>query len=148
GALVWLVCAAASPVLGPRWCWRFSRRAARAFAWLAGLQFTVRGLEHVPRDRACLLAVNHASYLDGIMMVAALPQQMVFVAKRELLDHWVPRTYLRSIGAAFVDRQDAQRGVEEARQFAEAARGGQSLIVFPEGTFRRMPGLLPFRMGA
>jgi 1-acyl-sn-glycerol-3-phosphate acyltransferase len=60
----------------------------------------------------------------------------------------VPRIYLRSIGSVFVDRLDAQRGVEDTARFAGAARGGRSLVVFPEGTFRRMPGLLPFRMGA
>jgi 1-acyl-sn-glycerol-3-phosphate acyltransferase len=148
GALVWIVCALASPLAGAGWCWRFAGRIARAFAWLTGLRLAARGLEHLPSGRACMLAANHASYLDGIMMVAALSQPKVFVAKRELLDHWVPRIYLKAIGSAFVDRLDVQRGIEDTRQFVEAARGGKSLIVFPEGTFRRMPGLLPFRMGA
>jgi 1-acyl-sn-glycerol-3-phosphate acyltransferase len=70
------------------------------------------------------------------------------MAKRELLGHWVPRIYLNSIGTAYVERFDAQRGVEDAARFTDLARGGLSLIVFAEGTFRRMPGLLPFRMGA
>lgn len=148
GTLVWIVCAAASPLAGPGWCWRFSRHVARAFAWLTGLQLTVRGVEHLPSGSAFMMAANHASYLDGIMTVAATPEPKTFIAKRELLDHWVPRIYLQSIGTAFVDRQDAQRGIEDTRQFVEGARGGQSLVVFPEGTFRRMPGLLPFRMGA
>ena len=65
-----------------------------------------------------------------------------------MLDHWVPRIFLTRIGSVFVDRLDAQRGVEDTSRFAEAVRGGLSLIVFPEGTFRRMPGVLPFRMGA
>ena len=106
------------------------------------------GSRTCPGDRACVLAVNHASYLDGVVVVAALPEPKSFVAKRELLDHWVPRIFLKSIGTVFVDRLDAQRGVEDTGRFADAARGGQSLIVFPEGTFLRMPGLLPFRMGA
>jgi 1-acyl-sn-glycerol-3-phosphate acyltransferase len=148
GALVWIVCAIASPVAGPGWCWRFSGRVARVFAWLTGLQLAVRGVENLPCGGAFMMAANHASYLDGIMTVAATREPKTFIAKRELLDHWVPRIYLKSIGTAFVDRQDAQRGIEDTRQFVEGARGGQSLVVFPEGTFRRMPGLLPFRMGA
>jgi 1-acyl-sn-glycerol-3-phosphate acyltransferase len=145
GAFNWTVCA-----LLPRaeWAWWMSHRMARAFLWLTGMPLTVRGLEHVPAGRASLMAVNHASYLDGIVVVAALAQPKSFVAKRELLDHWVPRIYLRSVGSVFVDRLDAQRGVEDTGRFVAAARGGRSLIVFPEGTFRRMPGLLPFRMGA
>jgi 1-acyl-sn-glycerol-3-phosphate acyltransferase len=109
---------------------------------------TVRGLEHVLPGRPCVIVANHGSYLDGAVLAAALREPKCFVAKRELLDHWLPRIYLRAIGAAFVERFDVQRGVEDAGRFAERARGGQSLIVFAEGTFRRMPGLLPFRMGS
>ncbi|HET9403883.1 MAG TPA: AMP-binding protein, partial [Burkholderiales bacterium] len=145
GTLVWVVCS-----ILPRadWDWRFSRRVARAFLWLTGMPLAVRGLEHIPAGRNCLMAVNHASYLDGVLVVAALAQPKTFVAKRELLEHWVPRNFLTAIGAAFVDRLDAQRGVEDTKQFVETAKSGKSLIVFVEGTFRRMPGLLPFRMGA
>jgi 1-acyl-sn-glycerol-3-phosphate acyltransferase len=111
------------------------------------MPFSVRGLEHLPAG-PCVMVVNHQSYLDGPVIAAALARPRTFVAKRELLDHWVPRIYLKSIGTAFVDRFDAQRGAEDTGRFTEAARAGASLIVFAEGTFRRMPGLLPFRMGA
>ncbi len=130
------------------WAWKLSHRVARAFLWLTGMPYTVRGLEHLPAGRPFMLVVNHGSYLDGPAVIGALEKPNCFVAKRELLDHWVPRIYLKSVGSVFVDRLDAQRSVEDTGRFVEAARGGRSLIVFPEGTFRRMPGLLPFRMGA
>jgi 1-acyl-sn-glycerol-3-phosphate acyltransferase len=145
GLVTWALCA----VL-PRadWCWTVSRRMARLFLALSGMRLTVRGLEHVPRERAVMLAPNHSSYLDGLVVTAALDRAASFVAKRELLDHWIPRIFLQRLGAEFVERFDVQRGIEDAGKFAGALRGGKSLIVFPEGTFRRMPGLLPFRMGA
>src|SRR5262249_15717093 len=145
GAAVWIACAAL-----PRgdWCWRFSHRAARTFLWLTGMAPVVRGLEHLPSGRASMIAVNHASYLDGVVLVAALAEPKYFVAKRELLDHWVPRIFLTAIGAVFVDRFDAQRGVEDAGRFVDAARGAKWLVGFPEGTWRPRPGLRPFRMGA
>ncbi len=145
GTLVWLACA---PLARTDRAWRLSGGMARAFAALTGMRLDVRGIENVPDARTCVMVVNHASYLDGILLAAALPQPKSFVAKSELLGHWVPRIFLRRIGAVFVDRLDAQRGVEDTGRFVEAARAGKSLIVFPEGTFRRMPGLLPFRMGA
>ncbi|MFH0341837.1 MAG: AMP-binding protein [Chromatiales bacterium] len=143
--VTWIACA-----LVPRtgWCWSLSRRMARLFLALTGTRLTVLGLEHLPSGRACVLAANHASFLDGIIMVAALPVPMHFIAKRELRDRFVPRVYLTRIGTAFVERFDTQRGIEDTERFVEAARAGGSLIVFPEATFRRMPGLLPFRMGA
>lgn len=145
GLLSWVACA-----LIPRadLCWRLSHRTSRLFLRLAGLPFAVRGLHHLPSGRPCIMVVNHQSYLDGPVLVSALRESSRFVAKRELLDHWVPRIYLNSIGTAFVERFDVQRGVEDIGRFTDMARGGQSLIVFVEGTFRRMPGLLPFRMGA
>ena len=145
GGLTWIACAV---LPRPRWCWQLSRRAGRLFFALIGTPLTVRGLEHLPSGRPCIMVVNHQSYLDGPLIASALTEPRSFVAKRELLDHWVPRIFLKRIGSAFVDRLDAQRGVEDTGRFAISARGGQSLIVFAEGTFRRMPGLLPFRMGA
>ena len=145
GLVTWTACAL---LRRTGWCWALSHRTGRLFLALAGLPFSVRGLEHVPPGRPCILVANHQSYLDGAVIASALREPRCFVAKRELRDHWLPRIYLSAIGSVFVERFDVQRGVEDAGRFAERARGGQSLIVFAEGTFRRMPGLLPFRMGA
>jgi 1-acyl-sn-glycerol-3-phosphate acyltransferase len=145
GSATWIACAL---VPRPAWCWRFSHRMGRLFLRLGGIRLSVRGLEHLPPGRTCVLAANHASYVDGLIMTAALPTPMHFMAKRELLDHFIPRIYLTRIGTDFVERFDVQRGVEDAGRFVAMLGAGHSLIVFPEGTFRRMPGLLPFRMGA
>jgi 1-acyl-sn-glycerol-3-phosphate acyltransferase len=48
----------------------------------------------------------------------------------------------------FVDRSDASRSVADARRLVEAIRRGEPLVIFPEGTFSRAPGLRPFHMGA
>jgi 1-acyl-sn-glycerol-3-phosphate acyltransferase len=107
----------------------------------------VHGLDQLPRG-PCVIAANHASYLDGIIMTAVLPGVFSFVAKRELTARVVARVFLRHIGAEFVERFELARGVEDARQAARAARRGKTLVFFPEGTFTRTPGLLPFHMGA
>ena len=145
GVMTWTLCA-----ILPRtsWCWAVSHRMSRLFLALSGMRLTVRGLEQIPREGAVMLTPNHSSYLDGVVVAAALNRPASFIAKRELLDHWVPRIFLKRIGTQFVERFDVQRGVEDAGKFAESLRAGTSLVVFPEGTFRRMPGLLPFRMGA
>jgi len=126
--------------------WTLSRLAARGFLRMAGLAPEVNGLEHLPPG-PCVVAVNHASYLDGVVLVATLPRPMAFVAKAELLRQPVLGRYLGAIGARFVERFDARRGVEDTGELLAAVRGGDPLLFFPEGTFRRMPGLLPFRMG-
>lgn len=150
-ALFWtlapLTWAMAALLPRPAQGWAISRLMARLFVRLTGTPFLVRGTENLPPG-ACVLVANHASYLDGILLVAALPRQYSFVAKRELKDRFIPRIYLRHIGTEFVERFEFERGVEDVKRLLQSLRGGRSLIFFPEGTFQRTAGLLPFRMGA
>lgn len=131
-----------------RWRWAVMRRSARLLFWLTGVPLRIEGLEQWPRDQACVIVANHASYLDGVVLVASLPSEFSFVAKVELSHKFIPRRFLRRIGAVFVERFDKQRGLADARNTVQAAQHGRSLMFFPEGTFTRMPGLLPFYMGA
>jgi 1-acyl-sn-glycerol-3-phosphate acyltransferase len=108
----------------------------------------VRGLEQLPADRPAVLVCNHASYIDGLVLVAALPQPCSFVAKQELAGQWIAGSFLRRLGTLFVERVDRRRSVEDAQQLAAAVAQGRSLLVFPEGGFRPEPGLLPFHLGA
>lgn len=129
------------------WRWGLARAGARLLARLTGTPLAVRGLEHLPSG-PCVLVANHSSFLDAYVLIAAIPRHFHYVAKRELLDNrWLARPLTR-MGTLFVERFDVQRGADEARKVAEAARAGHSLGFFPEGTFARMPGLLSFRMGA
>jgi 1-acyl-sn-glycerol-3-phosphate acyltransferase len=124
-----------------------SHHAARLAFRAAGI-----GLDPVPNDRLPeyphVLAVNHASYLDSLALGALLPPRYTFIAKRELVGQWVPRLFLRGLGTIFVERFDAARSAEDVEDMIAALRCGQSLAVFPEGTFSRESGLKPFRMGA
>jgi 1-acyl-sn-glycerol-3-phosphate acyltransferase len=155
GLFAWLVFAVLAP---PAWlltafahdpaaAWAVNRWAARAMLRLIGIRLTVRGLEHLA-CRPCILVANHASYLDGLALLAALPLNFHFVAKREFLDHAVARMYLRGLGVQFVERFAARQSVEDARHLADWAQAGMALGVFPEGTFRRVPGLAAFHLGA
>ncbi len=128
--------------------WALSRGAARTLLRLAGVPLGVHGLEHWPRDRPCVLVCNHGSYLDGVVLVAALPRPCAFVAKRELASQFVAGRFLRRLGAEFVERFDARRSADDARRLAQTVHGARPLLVFPEGTFRAGVALLPFHLGA
>ena len=142
---VWLLVAL---LPGARRRWAVMRRSARLLFRLARVQMRVEGLDRWPRDQACVIVANHASYLDSVVLVAALQTEFAFVAKAELNRHFISRRFLRRIGAIFVERFGKQRSVADARHAMQAVRAGRSLLYFPEGTFTRMPGLLPFYMGA
>ena len=141
----WLLCVA---MPSPSAAWRAARIGARTLLRGAGVPLEVRGLEHLPAHGSAVLVCNHASYIDGLVLVAALPRPCSFVAKHELAGQWVAGRFLRGLGALFVERVDRRRSVEDARQLAAAAGQGRSLLVFPEGTFKPEPELLPFHLGA
>ncbi|MDP2811971.1 MAG: AMP-binding protein, partial [Rhodocyclaceae bacterium] len=126
--------------------WRFVAMLAKSCVRLCGIRLRVDGLEHLPTEAAVFVA-NHASYVDGIVLAAALPLPMSFVAKQELASHPLAGPLLRRLGAVFVERFDARQGVDDVRRLAQIA-GTRPLFFFAEGTLTRQPGLRPFRLGA
>jgi 1-acyl-sn-glycerol-3-phosphate acyltransferase len=55
---------------------------------------------------------------------------------------------LQALGAKFVERADTARSIEDTRALSASLSAGESLVIFPEGTFGDTEGLLPLRMGA
>ncbi len=127
---------------------RIARASARLAVALTGLKLQVEGLQHLDNMVPMIVVANHASYLDALLLTAVLPARFAYVAKQELLRNPTAAIPLRRLGSAFVERFDDARGVEDVRKLEERARAGESIIFFPEGTFRREAGLMPFRMGA
>jgi 1-acyl-sn-glycerol-3-phosphate acyltransferase len=126
--------------------WRCVGALARTCIRLCGIRLRIDGLERLPTAAAVFVA-NHASYVDGIVLAAVLPRPVSFVAKQELATQAFAGPLLRRLGTVFVERFDARQGVDDVRRLAEVA-GTRPLFFFAEGTFRREPGLRPFRLGA
>lgn len=125
---------------------RLIRRAAATALRCIGMRVSVSGLRHLPHP--CVVVANHESYLDGVVLAAALPPQFGFVIKREMRSVPGAGWLLERIGAHFIHRGRESRGRHDTRQVLRRAERGEALVFFPEGTFHRTPGLLPFRDGA
>jgi 1-acyl-sn-glycerol-3-phosphate acyltransferase len=129
-------------------------RRRRITHWLArlavpvlGLRLSVTGLERLPTD-ACVVVANHSSYLDGIVMKAALPPRFSFVIKREAASMPVAGFLLKLIGSEFVDRHSHGGRQRDAMRVLRRAEQGDALVFFPEGTFDEVVGLKRFHVGA
>ena len=126
---------------------RAACRAGRIVFPLAGMPLKVSGLENLPEGPS-FLACNHASYLDGPLLMAALPPRFGFVSKREVMRVPLLGRLMARLGSEFVERFDTKTARNDANRLIQLARDGVSLGVFPEGTFCREPGLRPFHLGA
>jgi len=124
-----------------------ARLAARTFFLFAAMPVRLLGRENLPAGQ-CIVVANHASYLDGVVMTAALPARFGFVVKREMNDVPLAGLLLRRIGTEFVDRYNRHKGGTDARRVLRTASSGHSLVFFPEGTFTPEVGLGKFHSGA
>ncbi|MSQ52175.1 MAG: acyl-phosphate glycerol 3-phosphate acyltransferase [Betaproteobacteria bacterium] len=130
-------------------CWNAGRIISGIFLRLCGIVIVARGLEHIPGEKTSVLAVNHTSYLDAVVLLSLLEYRgHAFVAKREFQDNFFLRALLTGFGTQFVERFEVAKSAEHANELADAAKRGVSLIVFPEGTLKRNTGLMDFRTGA
>jgi fatty-acyl-CoA synthase len=127
---------------------RVTTAALRAYLKLAGWRVRVDGLERLRDNVPRMLVANHTSYADIIVLMAALGTDYHFVAKAEVMTMPFFRTFLRKLGHFAFRREDPRARLQQADQIESALRRGESVFVFPEGTFTAQAGVRPFHLGA
>jgi 1-acyl-sn-glycerol-3-phosphate acyltransferase len=126
---------------------RVARAGARLFFRVIGSPVRVEGTTVEPHY-PCVVVANHASYLDGIILTAALPAGFTYLIKHQMKRVPIASFVLRRLGSAFVDRSSHGDRHRTARTMLSLAAQGVGLGFFPEGTFDATPGLKPFQLGA
>jgi len=145
GAVVW--CGLMVLPLGAK-CWRLAGRTVRVLCRAIGISLKTVGMTNMPVGQQYLVVSNHMSYLDSIVLTGVLPEQCHFVAKAELARNPFLRAAFAKLGVFLVDRFDAAQGLADTGKIDKGVRRGLRPLFFAEGTLQRMPGLLPFQMGA
>jgi 1-acyl-sn-glycerol-3-phosphate acyltransferase len=113
---------------------------------------TVEGLQNVPRTGPVILASNHLSFIDSVVIPLVVPRRVVFLAKAEYftgkgLRGAISRLMFTALGALPVDR-GTQRAAQAALNAAlEVLRDGQGFGIYPEGTRSRDGRLYRGRTG-
>ncbi len=117
-----------------------------AFASI-GCPIRVQGLEFLPAQPAIVVS-NHASYLDGLVMTAALPARFTFLVQSGAAGWPLVGITIRRMGVRFVNRGSPREAAAAMKDLIDRAQKGESFTIFAEGTFKRPPGLLAFQSGA
>ena len=123
-----------------------TRATARLVLRLAGIRLQWACPDPLPQP--CVVVANHVSYLDGVVLMAALPPHFGFVIKREVSRIPLANLLLRRIGAEFVERHIPKRSGRDALRLMRLAQQGSALAFFPEGTFGAPVGMRRFHIGA
>ncbi|WP_022880354.1 1-acyl-sn-glycerol-3-phosphate acyltransferase [Microbacterium sp. B19] len=116
---------------------------------LVGLfaRIELRGVENLPREGAYVLAPNHNSEFDPLIVAVAVwrvGRAPRFMAKESLFKVPVLGAALRATGMVPVPRTSASAN-QSIKAAQDIARDGRGVIVYPEGTLTRDPGLWPMR---
>ena len=135
-----LIAAATLAALAAAWPWRRSlARRVVGVALKALYRVEIDGLEHV---RAALpqavIAANHASFLDGLLLGAFLPGNPVFAVDTFIARKWWARPFLSVVDALPVDPTNPL----SIRAMIRAVEHGSSCVIFPEGRITVTGGLM------
>jgi 1-acyl-sn-glycerol-3-phosphate acyltransferase len=127
---------------------RFTNSALKILFFLIGCKVRVIGKEYMETPGAKIYASNHTSYFDVVALMMGLGVPYRFVAKAEVTGMPFIGTFMRQMGHLSFDRSDAESRLHQAAEMEDVLRKGESVFVFPEGTFVREPGVRPFQLGA
>jgi fatty-acyl-CoA synthase len=127
---------------------RFTNGALKILFFLVGVKVSVVGKEFMDAPGAKIYASNHTSYFDVVALMMGLGVPYRFVAKMEVTGMPFIGTFLRQMGHLSFDRSDAGSRLHQAAELEDFLRKGESVFVFPEGTFTRDAGVRPFQLGA
>lgn len=92
----------------------------------------IEGEKFVPRKGPAILAANHVSYIDPVIIGIAVRRPIHFMAKKELFRFGVFGWLLRRLGAFPVNRH--RINLQAFKQAASLLKAGEIVAIFPEGT--------------
>ena len=131
--------------------------SGRLYAWHARLwgrlglalgmvKVTVSGGEHLPAGPVIFMS-NHQSNFDILSLLAEMPRQFYWIAKKELFDIPLFGRSMQRGGYIPLDRGDGRKALQSIDAAAAAIHQGKSVVLFPEGTRTQDGNLLPFKRG-
>jgi hypothetical protein len=108
-----------------------------------------RGLDHVPEEGPCVVACNHVSYVDAVVISAYVRRPVRFVMDHRIFATPVLGFVFRTMRAIPIapGKEDAERKERAFAEVREALSEGEIVGIFPEGRLTPDGEMQPFRPG-
>jgi len=113
---------------------------------------SVEGLHHVPMTGPVIVASNHLSFADSVVIPVVVPRKVVFLAKSDYFTGTgvkgvLTRAWFEGLGMLPVDRDDTTSALASLDTALEVLRRGEAFGIYPEGTRSRDGRLYRGRTG-
>ncbi len=122
----------------------------KLFAWLLthGIyKITVIHKKNIPRKGPALIACNHVTYIDSLLISAAIPRRVRFIMLEKIYNLPVIHHFAELFGAIPITPGDRE-SVDHALDLAvDAIKNGEVVCIFPEGKLTRNGELSEFKTG-
>ncbi len=126
---------------------KVARTWARVLLAVSNVRVRVIGKENLSEKKPYIFMSNHQSDFDIFIVLAHLPGQFRWIAKKELFRIPVFGRAMKNAGYIEIDRQHHQRALQSLAEAARKIREGKSLMSFPEGTRSKNGAVKPFKKG-
>lgn len=148
--MIWIVpaCTIVRFIKDQRAAGRFTSAALKTLFAIVGCRVRVVGKDYMQGPGAKIYAANHTSYFDVLPLMLGLGVPYHFVAKLEVRHMPFIGTFLKQMGHVWFDRKDGDARLRQQEQIEKLLQQGESVFIFPEGTFTGDDGIRPFQLGA
>src|SRR5262249_44743715 len=108
----------------------------------------VIGGEKVPLEGGALLAPNHVTFVDAMLLITSIDRPIRFLVDASYFHHWLYKPFMHALGAISISASGGPRMILRALKDAGAYLDkGEVVCIFPEGQLTRTGTLLPFQRG-
>lgn len=121
---------------------------AKVIGAITPMQVRVHGLEHIDRRQSYVIASNHQSHFDILVIYGWMGIDPMWVMKQELRKIPVFGLACEKVGMVYIDRSNTDAAVRSLKEAKTRVVNGSSVVFFPEGTRSRNGNLRPFKKGA
>ena len=99
----------------------------------------VEGGANVPDEGGAIVAANHVSFFDSVVLLQEIRRRAYFIGKAEYLDSWTTKHLFPAMGLIPIQREQARKAMAALEVAADVLRRGDVLGIYPEGRDPRRP---------
>lgn len=125
----------------------FYRKFRTFVKWFMNTFYSIEatGLENIPSDTNCIYAGNHLNILDSWLLLAFIDENLRFMVDKKLYRYKLWEKFFKTLGTFPIDPNSVD--VIAVRTVLNLIKGGDSVVIFPEGQTHKITASVPFKPG-